>query len=214
MATGPLRYRAILNILMLDSSDADRDNFVNGINQVLPQSSLYKSNPAIQSAFTNVLSTLATYKTALKTAAGSAQQARSDANAAQGAKKANDKAIVFFRDLVENDAQSPDDIASAGLKPYLGKPPPPPLVPPDTIDLKPGRKGSGVTTASVREPSGVRRRYAAQISLDGTTWTALAGGGKSRKLVGKSGGTAWVRFALVRGQSQSDWSSAVPITFP
>jgi len=214
MATGPLRYRAILNLTVLDSSDAERDDFVNGVNQVLPQSAIYKNNPAVQSAFANVLSTLGTYKTATKTASGSAQQAKADANAAQTAKKANDKAIVFFVDVVENDAQSPEDLAATGLKSYPGKPPAPPMLPPETIDTKPGRKGSGVTTATVREPAGVRRRYAAQMSLDGNTWTALPGSGKSRKLTGKSGGTAWVRFALMRGQAQSDWSSAVPVTFP
>ena len=35
-----------------------------------------------------------------------------------------------------------------------------------------------------------------------------------RRLSGKSGTSVWVRFALMHGQLQSDWSAPVLVTFP
>lgn len=52
------------------------------------------------------------------------------------------------------------------------------------------------------------------LTESGVTWSGLAGGGKSRKLSGKSGTSMQVRFALVRGQLQSPWSQPVVVTFP
>jgi hypothetical protein len=47
-----------------------------------------------------------------------------------------------------------------------------------------------------------------------STWAVIPGTGKSRRLTGKSGTSVWVRFALVHGQLQSDWSNPVLVTFP
>jgi hypothetical protein len=47
-----------------------------------------------------------------------------------------------------------------------------------------------------------------------STWAVIPGTGKSRRLTGKSGTSVWVRFALVHGQIQSDWSNPVLVTFP
>jgi hypothetical protein len=42
----------------------------------------------------------------------------------------------------------------------------------------------------------------------------LPGYGKTRKVTGPSGSKVWVRFARVRGEVQSAWSTPVLVTIP
>jgi hypothetical protein len=68
---------------------------------------------------------------------------------------------------------------------------------------------------SVHETGKTRRKYVAQESVDGITWTALGvGQGKTRVVTGASGAKIWVRFATVRGEVQSDWCTPVLVTIP
>jgi hypothetical protein len=205
--------RVLLDIRALDADEKARDELVGAIDKNAPSSTLFAGNPVIQAQVAAVKSTNATYKSALATAGASARQHATDVAAANTAKTAADKAIRLLADLVEHDAQTEAEITGMAFEAYAGKPPAPPLEPP-VVDVTPGRKGSGKATAAAHETGRTRRKYAAESSVDGVTWSTLTGSGKSRKLAGKSGATIWVRFALQRGQLQSAWSNPVQITFP
>jgi len=71
------------------------------------------------------------------------------------------------------------------------------------------------TTVSVHETGTTRHLFIAQQSVDGVNWTALGiGYGKTRVVTGASGAKIWVRFAMTRGQLQSDWCTPVLVTLP
>jgi hypothetical protein len=118
--------------------------------------------------------------------------------------------------LVAHGATSPAAVHGAGL------PPQPPRAPrgqaptvPVTIDNRPPKSGHGKTTVSVHETGPTRHEYVAEQSLDGINFTPLGvSRGKTRVVTGVSGANVWVRFAMVRGRIQSDWSTAVMITIP
>jgi hypothetical protein len=121
-----------------------------------------------------------------------------------------------YSTLVTNVAKSPADVHGAGLPPLGPRTPrnTPPTVP-GVINNKPPKTGHGKTTVSVYETGPTRHQYAAQESVDGITWTQLGVGyGKTRVVTGASGAKVWVRFAMVRGQLQSDWSTPVLVTIP
>jgi hypothetical protein len=85
--------------------------------------------------------------------------------------------------------------------------------------MKNPAKGHGRTKLTVYETRGAPRgEYVAQWSPDPygpTTWAQLGiGHGKSRWVSGQPGTKVWVRFARVRGQSQSEWSTPMLITIP
>ena len=86
---------------------------------------------------------------------------------------------------------------------------------PTQIDTRFPKVGHGKATVSVHETGTTRHQYAAEQSLDGITWTQLGvSHGKTRVVTGASGTKVWVRFAMVRGTLQSDWSAAAIITLP
>ena len=203
----------LLNIADLNADEKMRDQLVGAIAVQAPKSSLYKANPAIQAEVANVGATNTTYKSALGTAAASAKQHATDVAAANTARLQANKSIKMLATLVQHDAETEADIKGMALTPYTGKPPVPQLVPPIAA-VTPGKKGSGRAKASVQETGKTRRKYAAESSLDGITYTALPGSGKSRDLTGKSGTSMWVRFALQVRDQQSAWSDPVHITFP
>jgi hypothetical protein len=121
-----------------------------------------------------------------------------------------------FETLVTNVAKSPADVHAAGLPPQPPRAPrnQPPTVP-GSIDNRPPKKGHGKTTVIVHETGPTRHQYVAEQSLDGITFTPLGlGRGKTRVVTGASGTKVWVRFAMMRGALQSDWSTAVMITIP
>jgi hypothetical protein len=158
-----------------------------------------------------------TLKAAGTTAAASGKQHKIDVAAEAAALGDNDRALIVVKTLTEASAKSPADIASMALPPLVGKPAAPAMVLPDSIDVAMGRKGHGKAKVAAHELGTTKRRYAAEMSPDpigANTWVALPGTGKSRRLSGKSGTSVWVRFALVSGQLQSDWSTPVLVTFP
>jgi hypothetical protein len=210
------QFRVLLDVTALDRDDAERAKLVAAIVKMAPQSALW-SNPAVQTEVANLAKTQATYVSAREAAAASAKQHSSDVTAATYAQIANNKSLNLLRTLTENGATSLADVQNMAFVAYAGKPPAPALVPPDAINVKLGKKGSGKATASAHELGTTRHHYAAQWSpnpITGTSWEGLPGGGKSRKLSGPSGSQVWVQFALTRGQLQSAWSTAVLITFP
>ncbi len=120
-----------------------------------------------------------------------------------------------YATLVTNAAKSYADIHAAGLPPagpsVRGTLPTVPAV----INNKPPKTGHGKTTVSVYETGPIHYQYAAEQSLDGINWSALGVGfGKTRVITGASGTKVWVRFAMVRGQLISDWSTPIMVTIP
>ncbi len=139
--------------------------------------------------------------------------------AASDAQVANNKSLNLLRTLTVNGSTSLANVQSMAFVAYAGKPPAPPLVPPDSIDVrKLGKKGSGKASASAHEVGITRRHFAAQgrpgPAAPTSCWCCLPRSYKSRKLDGPSGTSVWIQFALVRGQGQSAWSTATLITFP
>jgi hypothetical protein len=207
--------RALLELQAL-ADEKVREDLVNAILKLAPQSALYTQNPPIQKQVQLVGSTFATYKTARAASAASATQHKNDVAAEAQAQLANDRALVALRHMTEDTAVTLDDIKSMAFEAYQGRPPAPSMAGP-LVDVVLGRKGSGKARATVHETGGTRRRYVAEMSPDpitATSWAPLPGTGKSRKLTGKSGTTVWVRFALLHGQAQGDWSAPVLVTFP
>jgi len=203
----------LLDIGALDSDEKARDALCGAIKKNAPSSALYAANPVIQAAVAKVDATNTTYKAALVTAAASGKQHATDVADANAARSDADKSIRLLAQLTEHDAKSEADIKGMAFDAYTGKPPVPPLDAP-LVDVKLGAKGSGKATASAHETGRTRRKYAAESSPDGVTWSGLTGTGKARKVAGKSGSAVWVRFALMRGPLQSAWSNAVQIVLP
>jgi hypothetical protein len=161
-------------------------------------------------------STFTTYKTARAASAVSATQHKTDVAAEAQARIANDRAIMTLCHMTEDAAVTLDDIKSMAFAAYQGCPPAPTMTGP-LVDVILGRKGSGRARPTVHETGGTRHRYAAEMSPDpvtATSWSTLPGTGKSRKLTGKSGTSVWVRFAVLHGQTQGDWSAPVLVTPP
>jgi hypothetical protein len=207
--------RALLSLEALSNEKA-REDLVNAILKLAPQSALFTQNPPIQNQVQLVGSTFTTYKTARAASAASATQHKNDVAAEDQARVTNDRALLVLKHMTEDAAVTLDDIQSMAFEAYAGRPPPPSMVAP-LVDVILGRKGSGRARPSVHETGGTRHRYVAEMSPDpitATSWSSLPGTGKSRKLSGKSGTSVWVRFAMLHGQQQGDWSSPVLVTFP
>ena len=219
MSTQPTTlHHVVLSLQDLNADEKARDALVTAVLNMAPKSALVTSNPVMQSEVTNLGKTYTDYTAARGVAAASAKQHKLNVAAQHAARIVNNKSIKLLKTLVENNAQSPDDVKSMAMTPLSEqRPAPAALLPPESIDVRVHKKGSGNVTASAHQSGGPRRRYAAEMSpnpIGPTTWVGLPGGGKSRKLSGPSGTSVWVRFALQRGQLQSDWSTPVLITFP
>ena len=124
--------------------------------------------------------------------------------------------IRSYITLVTNVARTPAEVKATGL-PAAGPRQPrntPPTIPMQ-INSKAPRTGHGKIVVSVYETGTTHYKYAAQQSVDGVSWTQLGVGlGKTRTVTGASGTKVWVRFAMVRGAQQSDWSTAILVTIP
>jgi hypothetical protein len=211
-------FHVLLDLQLLDADQKARANLVGAMLKQAPLSQIYANTPAIQTELKNLQATYTTLVAAGATAAASGKQHTTDVAAEQQALVANNKSLNLLRTLTENAAGSVKDVTDMAFDAYEGKAAAIPLEPPQVIQQKPGKKGTGKVDVVVYE-TGTRQHYAAQMSPNpiGTspsTWVTLFGNGKSRKLTGASGTSVWVQFALVRGQQQSAWSVAVLVTFP
>jgi len=213
-----IQQHVALNLQDIDSSEKARGELVTSVLKMAPKSALFTQSGAVQAEVDNLGKTYDGYTAALAVAAASARQHKLDVAAAQQARIANNRSIKLLKTLVEHGAQTPDDVKSMAMTPQeTPRPAPAALLPPESIDVRVHKKGSGKVTASAHQAGGGRRHYAAEISTDPigpATWVGVPGSGKSRKLSGASGTSVWVRFALQRGQLQSEWSTPVLITFP
>jgi hypothetical protein len=210
-------FRVLLDLHALDADEKVRADVVGALLKQAPQSQLYKNNPTIQAELANLSTTYDTFTQSGTKAAASKAQHVLDIAAHDDARVANNKSINMLRRLSENGATSLKDLQEMAFVGYQGRPPAPPIEPPDVVMPKLGKKGSGKAEAVVQETGRTRQRYAAQWSPDPitpTSWEGLPGYGKSRKLSGKSGTSVWVRFALIRSGKQSEWSVPILITYP
>jgi hypothetical protein len=210
------RFHVELDLSTVETDIAARETLITNVQKMGPTSPLWVSQP-LQKAVGDLGTTFVTYKLAAAKADQSAKQHQVDVAAQNTARDANDKVLTLVKALVESGATSEDDIKSMAFTPRGARPPAPPLVPPDSLDIKMGKKGHGKVKVAAHETGKTRRKYAAQMSPDpigANTWATLPGAGKSRWLTGKSGTSAWVRFALMHGQAQSDWGTPVLVTFP
>ena len=208
------RYLAALDFSKLN--DEDVHTLVGDIKQVATTSQLVLGSPAMQAsvaALGTKDATLTKTNTAVST---DRQNLRTDTAAEAVARADLHGELRTYATFVSNGAKSPADVHAAGLPPQAPRPPrnQPPTVP-ESIANKPPKKGHGKTTVVVEETGPTRHQFVAQQSLDGITWAALGVGfGKTRSVTGASGTKVWVRFAMVRGQLQSDWSTPVLVTVP
>ncbi len=202
----------VLSTTDLDADEKRRDELVGAVMKMGPVSALALADPTILANITNVGKTYTVYKSAVQTAAASGQQHDADVAAAGQARVLSNKSLRLLATQLETSATTEQQITDTGFQAYTGKPLAPPLVAP-VLGVKYGKKGSGKATVFAQETGG-RRAYIAESSPNPvTTWSTLVGDGKTRKLTGAPGTSLWVRFALRQGQSSSDWSTAVLVTF-
>jgi hypothetical protein len=208
----PGRFRIALNTHLLD--DLARENLVNGIQKVAPQSPLAQ-NPSIAASLALLGTKGTTLATNVAAVATNTAQLKASTTQRNLSRVAVDSELVALKALTENNATSEGDITAMGFTPFASTPasvgPP---APPEALLVRTG-KAHGKATVSVAA-KGYQGTFAAQASPDPIgTWTALPGSGKSRKLSGYATGTKlWVQFASVRHGVQSAWCTPVLVIIP
>ena len=209
------RLRIALNLATM--TDADLLKLVIAIVALAPQSALL-AVPAIATSVAAVTSKGATFKAADDAVTADEEKLRNDRIAKLAARGAVENEVTALAGLVGNNAKDAAQVASMAFEvraaPTLATAAP---AVPESISVVVPKKVRGRVKASVNETGGTKGRYVAESSPDPigpTTWAPLPGTGKSRTVTGASGTKVWVRFARVRGQLQSDWSTPVLITIP
>jgi hypothetical protein len=208
------RYLAALELSALD--DTQIRTLAGDIALAGKTSALVLASPAMQASVTALAAKVATLATSNKTVADDHAKLKVDVAAEAVVRSDVVGELRTFVTLVTNVAKSPADVHGAGLPaqpPRVPKGQPPTV--PTSIDNRPPKTGHGKTMVSVHETGPTRHEYTAEQSLDGVTFTPLGvGRGKTRVVTGASGTKVWVRFAMVRGQLQSDWCTPVLVTIP
>jgi hypothetical protein len=208
------RYLAALELSTID--DADLHELAANIVTSGKTSPIVLASTTLQATVADLATSDANLTTANKAVDADRNQLRTDIAAEAQVRSLVVGAVRSVVTAVTNVAKSPADLHAAGLP---AAPPRPaanqaPTVP-GQLDVTFPRTGHGKARVTVSETGTTRHDYAAQQSADGTTWTQLGvGHGKTRTVTGASGTKVWVRFAMVRGQLQSDWSTPVLVTIP
>jgi hypothetical protein len=211
------RYHAELDFSRLD--DTDRHQLVAGIALVAPQSPLVINNVGMQTCLAALIKQDAALVTANATVNDDRQKLRTDVAAEATTRGELDGGIRTFATFAENGAASAADLHTVGL---VARTPTPtkklPPAAPAGIDTILPKTGHGQAKVSAQETGTTRQQFVAESSPDPVgpaTWTPLGvGHGKTRVVTGASGTKVWVRFAMVRGQLQSDWNTPTLITIP
>jgi hypothetical protein len=209
------RIRIALN--MASMTDEELLQLVVAIVALAPQSPLI-AIPAIAAAVASLTAKSATFKAAGDAVTSDEEKLRNDKTTKATARGAVENEVTSLSGLVGTNAKNDADVSSMGFasakkRTVVTAPP----ATPEQIDVAMPKKGHGRCKASVHETGGNHGRYAAQWSPDPigpNTWSPLPGTGKSRTITGASGTKVWVRFARVRRELQSDWSTAVLCTIP
>ncbi len=208
------RYLAALEISKL--SDDEVHQVIGNIKLAAPTSALVMASPPLQASVTALGTKDATLAKA-NTAVENDRQALKIDTATEALARADVHGeLRTYATLFANVAKSPADIHGGGLPPAgprASKTTPPTV--PESLDTRTPKTGHGKIVVLVHETGPTRHLYIAQQSGDGVTYTGLGVGyGKTRTVTGPSGTKVWVRFAMVRGQLQSDWCTPVLVTIP
>ncbi len=215
MTTALNRIRIALNLATM--TDAEVLKLVVAILALAPQSALL-SIPAIAASVAAVTTKGATFKAAEDAVTADEEKLRNDRTAKIAARVAIENEITSLAGLVGTNATSPAQVTGMAFA-VRASPTVATAAPeaPESINVVIPKTVRGRVKASVNETGTTKGRYVAEASPDPigpTTWALLPGTGKSRTITGVSGTKVWVRFARVRGQLQSDWSTPVLITLP
>jgi hypothetical protein len=207
------RLRIALNLTNM--SDAELLQLVVAIVALAPQSALMQIQ-AIASSVAAITTKGATFKTTSDAVTADEEKLRNDKTAKRAARGALENEVTSLAGLVGTNAKDAAEAATLAFQVRSGnvvaKDPP---AAPGAVDIVIPKRGHGKCKVSVHETGGIRGRYVAEWSPDPIgTWTSLPGVGKSRTITGASGTKVWVRFARVRAQLQSDWSTPVLVTIP
>jgi hypothetical protein len=205
------RYAASLEFSTM--TDAELQAVAGDITTAAKNSALVAVTPAMQASAAAIATKSATLTTANKLVADDHVKLKADIVTAKTARTDLNGEVRSYATLASNNAKTPEDLQGAGLSNKVTLPRnSSPEVPDQPINKAP-KKGHGKTVVAV--PGKIRAQYVAEQSLDGVTYTPLGvGHGKTRVVTGASGTKVWVRFAMVRGQLQSDWSIALQIVIP
>jgi hypothetical protein len=200
--------------------DTDRHTLIHDIKNASTTSTLVANDPNLQALLAHLVTSDGTLTTANSAVAADRIKLQTDLASEATARTTVDGDIRGFAALVERGAKTPADVQGAGLKPLPQKQTAvaDPQTP-DRIDMKIPAKGHGRARMTVYEPAGsIKGQYVAESSPDPygpTTWAQLGiGHGKSRWVSGTPGTKVWVRFARIRGQAQSAWSTPQLVTIP
>jgi len=200
-------------------TDENRHTLAHDLKAAGTTSPLFVNNATAQALLAQLVAQDAALSTANIAVAADRLKLKTDLATETTARAALDGEVRTLAALVEKDAKSPADVQGTGfvpLGPRVTAKLPPEV--PDQIDTKIPKKGRGKVTVSVHETGPSRGEYVAQSSPDPigpNTWSQLGiGRGKTRTVTGPTGTKVWVRFARVRGELQSDWSTPVLVTIP
>jgi hypothetical protein len=208
--------RYLASLALSETDDTDLHTLVANIVASGKTSSIVIGSATLQATIAALAVSDGNLATANKTVDADKNQLRLDISAEAEARSVVVGGVRSVVTAVTNVAKSPADVHAAGLPAAPPRPPAnqPPAVP-EQLDVTYPKTGHGKGKVSVHETGTTRRLYAAQQSVDGVNWTQLGVGyGKTRIVTGASGAKVWVRFAMIRGQLQSDWSTAVLLTLP
>jgi hypothetical protein len=208
------RYLAAVELSTID--DTDLHELVANIVTSGKTSSIVLGSATLQATIAALATSDANLTTANKTVDADKNQLRVDISAEAQVRSLVVGGVRSVVTAVTNVATSPADLHAAGLPAAPPRAPAnqPPTVPVQ-LDVTLPKTGHGKAKVTVAETGTQQRDYAAQQSVDGINWTQLGvGHGKTRVVTGASGTKVWVRFAMVRGQLQSDWSVPVLVTIP
>ncbi len=209
-----LTPRIPILLALTEMSDGDLHDLAGRIKLVAGTSKLCQQNPAMAASAAAIVTKAAALATENQTVADDKSKLHTDI--ASEAVARTDLVAEFrtYATWATNGALNAADIHGAGLMSRdLSTPTLPPATP-GSIDILP-TKMHGKIRVSVHETGSTRHQYVAQQSVDGNNWTPLGiGHGKTRTLSGTTGAKIWVRFAMVRGELQSDWCTPVLVTIP
>ena len=145
------------------------------------------------------------------------QQLTAAFDTSNSSRAAVDLEIMTLGGLVSTNAKTEEDVTKAGFKNKGPKPAKPPLEPPPSIDITFRKRLKGQFTTVPHVPKGFHAHWVVEMSpepIGPTTWVAVYGTGKARVITGPSGSKVWVRYAMMRGQQQSDWGDPQLVTIP
>jgi hypothetical protein len=208
------RWRIALNTRLMD--DVGRANLLAGVEKMAPQSVLLQI-PAIAASYAALQAKGAKLATDSSATAQALVAYKGMETTVVASRLAFDKEAHALKTLVQTNAASAGDVTGMGftlltmLAASRAQPDPPGAL---LVYVGKAHGKARVVVAG----KGYLGTFVAEVSPDPvgpTTWSALPGTGKQRKLSGYASGTKlWVRFAALRFGMLSAWSTPVLVTIP